>query len=92
MRALAIVSIAVALPFLSESAQAKKFLAQHRYEATEYYKGRFSVAPAQPPQQFGQFIPNRDETNPFTIHWPSQSYPCSTIPQFCPGYHGSNGR
>jgi hypothetical protein len=89
MRALAIVSIAVASLFLSVRAQAKKFLAQHRYEATGYYKGRFSVAPAQPPQQF---IPNRDETNPFTIHWPSQSYPCSTIPQFCPGYHGSNGR
>jgi hypothetical protein len=27
----------------------------------------------------------------FTIDWPSASYPCSTLPAFCDGYHGSNG-
>jgi hypothetical protein len=26
----------------------------------------------------------------FTIEWPSQRYPCSTILQFCDGYSGSN--
>jgi hypothetical protein len=26
----------------------------------------------------------------FTIDWPSESYPCSTLPAFCDGYHDSN--
>lgn len=52
MRALTIVSIAVASLFLSVSAQAKP---------------------------------------PFNIHWPTEEYPCSTLPEFCVDYHGSNG-
>jgi hypothetical protein len=88
MRALAIVSIVVASLFPSVSAQAGH--RQTKGAATDM----FSLHPPRQPSQFGShsLVQNRDETNPFTIHWPSQSYPCSTVPQFCPGYHGSNGR
>ena len=35
-------------------------------------------------------MPMSVQTDPFKIHWPTQSYPCNTLPQFCVGYHGSN--
>jgi hypothetical protein len=33
---------------------------------------------------------NAQAKPPFNIHWPTSKYPCSTMPQFCAGYHGSN--
>jgi hypothetical protein len=35
------------------------------------------------------FVPPSAQAK-FTIDWSTVSYPCSTLPAFCPDYHGSN--